>query len=102
MGKTKKVRVIRDVNYFSAICRMPSPSDFGFHNILCKDGILNFVDFEYAGTDDIAKLLADFSLMPEIQLSNSHKNLFRKTIMSQLDLDRYFDKRLALLDFMFP
>ena len=34
---------------------MPSPSDFGFHNILCEDGRLNFVDFEYAGIDDLAK-----------------------------------------------
>ena len=81
---------------------MPSPSDFGFHNILCKDTTLNFVDFEYAGIDDLAKLLADFSLMPEMQLSKAHNNLFRETIISGLDVDRYFDKRLALLDFLFP
>lgn len=39
--------------------RFPSPSDFGFHNALEVDGRLMFVDFEYAGWDDPAKLLAD-------------------------------------------
>lgn len=38
-----------------------SPSDFGFHNtIIGADDALNFVDFEYFGWDDPAKLLADF------------------------------------------
>lgn len=39
--------------------RFPSPSDFGFHNALQVNGRLMFVDFEYAGWDDPAKLLAD-------------------------------------------
>ncbi len=39
--------------------RFPSPSDFGFHNALQVNGRLKFVDFEYAGWDDPAKLLAD-------------------------------------------
>ncbi|MDP7353887.1 MAG: phosphotransferase [Desulfobacterales bacterium] len=38
-----------------------SPSDFGFHNILVDEGgKLYFLDFEYSGWDDPAKLLADF------------------------------------------
>ena len=38
-----------------------SPSDFGFHNILKKsNGDLVFLDFEYSGWDDPAKLIADF------------------------------------------
>lgn len=38
-----------------------SPSDFGFHNtILDEYGHLNYLDFEYFGWDDPAKLLADF------------------------------------------
>ncbi|CAM2007618.1 hypothetical protein [Acanthopleuribacter pedis] len=37
----------------------PSPSDFGFHNALAHDGALRFLDFEYAGWDDLVKLLAD-------------------------------------------
>jgi hypothetical protein len=40
-----------------------SPSDLGFHNILASasdKGRLIFLDFEYSGWDDPAKLLADF------------------------------------------
>ena len=43
--------------------RMFSPSDLGFHNILAGNqnkGELFFLDFEYSGWDDPAKLLADF------------------------------------------
>ncbi len=46
-----------------------SPSDFGFHNALAdKDGALTFIDFEYAGRDDPAKLICDFLCTPEIPL----------------------------------
>ncbi len=41
--------------------RCLSPSDFGFHNALCDDrGQVWFVDFEYAGWDDPAKMVCDF------------------------------------------
>lgn len=41
--------------------RTVSPSDFGFHNALRRpDGTLVFLDFEYAGWDDPAKLACDF------------------------------------------
>ncbi|MDC3193527.1 phosphotransferase [Alphaproteobacteria bacterium] len=93
---------ISGIDYFCSIYEFPSPSDFGFHNILCKKGEINCIDFEYAGIDDLAKLLADFSLTPEIPLSNAHNLLFRKIIISGLDVDRNFQKRLALLDFLFP
>ena len=47
--------------------RCISPSDFGFHNALLReDGELSFVDFEYAGWDDPAKLLCDFYCQPEV------------------------------------
>jgi hypothetical protein len=40
--------------------RRLSPSDFGFHNaILTGDGGLRFIDFEYAGWDDLAKTVSD-------------------------------------------
>jgi predicted Ser/Thr protein kinase len=93
---------IGGIEYFDSIHKFPSPSDFGFHNILCKKGEITCIDFEYAGIDDLAKLLADFSLTPEIPLSDAHNSLFRKTIMSRVYLDKNFEKRLALLDFLFP
>jgi hypothetical protein len=41
--------------------RCVSPSDFGFHNaLLASDGSLRFLDFEYAGWDDPAKMVGDF------------------------------------------
>ena len=41
--------------------RCLSPSDFGFHNALREpSGRLRFIDFEYAGWDDPAKLVGDF------------------------------------------
>jgi hypothetical protein len=41
--------------------RCVSPSDFGFHNALrTPDGSLRFLDFEYAGWDDPAKVVGDF------------------------------------------
>jgi hypothetical protein len=41
--------------------RCISPSDFGFHNALkTAEGSLRFIDFEYAGLDDPAKMVGDF------------------------------------------
>lgn len=41
--------------------RCISPSDFGFHNALAlEDGSSRFLDFEYAGWDDPAKMAGDF------------------------------------------
>ncbi len=37
-----------------------SPSDFGFHNALASRDGVRFIDFEYAGWDDPAKLVCDF------------------------------------------
>ena len=47
----------------------PSPSDFGFHNsVRRRDGHLAFLDFEYFGRDDPAKLVADFVQHPGMGL----------------------------------
>jgi hypothetical protein len=51
--------------------RTLSPSDFGFHNAIRRpDGTIVFVDFEYFGWDDPAKLISDFLLHPAMQLSD--------------------------------
>jgi hypothetical protein len=45
--------------------RSLSPSDFGFHNALLRDnGEICFLDFEYAGWDDPAKMVGDFFAHP--------------------------------------
>ena len=51
----------------AVLARLLSPSDFGFHNaILEKNNTLRFIDFEYAGWDDPAKLVCDFFCQPEV------------------------------------
>lgn len=43
-----------------AALHFPSPSDFGPHNAVeDEEGKIRFIDFEYAGWDDPAKLMAD-------------------------------------------
>jgi phosphotransferase family enzyme len=50
--------------------RTLSPSDYGFHNTLRRpDGSLVFLDFEYFGWDDPAKLLSDLLLHPMMPLA---------------------------------
>jgi hypothetical protein len=47
--------------------RCVSPSDFGFHNALIEPGgRVRFLDFEYAGWDDPAKLVCDFFCQPAL------------------------------------
>jgi len=46
-----------------------SPSDFGFHNALAdKEGTLFFMDFEYAGWDDPAKMVCDLFCQPQVPI----------------------------------
>lgn len=60
-----------------------SPSDFGFHNALRKlDGELVFLDFEYFGWDDPAKMVVDMLHHPGMSLSMSQKRHFVTGILS--------------------
>jgi hypothetical protein len=62
--------------------RVISPSDFGFHNALRqRDGSIVFLDFEYAGWDDIAKLVADFFCQPEISVPPALFDCFVDTLL---------------------
>jgi thiamine kinase-like enzyme len=57
--------------------RCISPSDFGFHNALLKNsGDICFIDFEYAGWDDPAKMVGDFFLQPAVSVSLDHFDSF--------------------------
>lgn len=64
VSELKRGALIRKLDltaYLDKAQRCISPSDFGFHNALKKqDGRLSFVDFEYAGWDDPAKMTGDF------------------------------------------
>jgi hypothetical protein len=55
--------------------RIISPSDFGFHNALRRpDGAIAFLDFEYAGWDDPAKLTGDFFNQVAVPVPLDYKN----------------------------
>lgn len=57
--------------------RRLSPSDFGFHNAIKQsDGQICFLDFEYAGWDDVAKMICDFYLQPVLSLPKPYRSHF--------------------------
>lgn len=64
--------------------RILSPSDFGFHNSLENADHLAFVDFEYAGWDDPAKLICDFICQPEIPVTADQGWEFMEELLAYL------------------
>jgi hypothetical protein len=73
-----------------------SPSDFGFHNALSGD-VLTFIDFEYAGRDDPAKLASDFFCCPEVPTPTHHYGRFVDGLVAGLGLDALHAARARLL-----
>jgi thiamine kinase-like enzyme len=78
--------------------RCLSPSDFGFHNALLeKSGQLRFIDFEYAGWDDPAKLACDFFCQPAVPVPGEFWDMFvRELLLNTPHPDRE-RRRLELL-----
>lgn len=78
--------------------RCLSPSDFGFHNALMDDeGHLAFIDFEYAGLDDPAKLVCDFFCQPEVPVPLAYHAHFIDRMAQGLALDAAAIARCRLL-----
>lgn len=67
--------------------RTLSPSDFGFHNALKRAEGMVFLDFEYFGWDDPAKMLADFLLHPGMVLTLTQRQRFATGLLDHLNLD---------------
>ncbi len=58
-----------------------SPSDFGFHNALIADtGAITFLDFEYAGADDPAKLVGDAVHQVKVPIPRHYYTTFRDAV----------------------
>ena len=74
-----------------------SPSDFGFHNALADDGRLGFLDFEYAGRDDPAKLVCDFFCQPDIPVPMRYHAGFVARLADGLQLDAAGRSRCRIL-----
>lgn len=72
--------------------RCVSPSDFGFHNVLVRaSGALCFLDFEYAGWDDPAKMVGDFFSHPAVPVGREHFDGFVRATMG-------YSRRAAVLE----
>ena len=75
-----------------------SPSDFGFHNALADEaGRVSFLDFEYAGRDDPAKLVSDFFCQPDISVPLHYHSGFLMRLADGLGLDEEGRTRCRIL-----
>jgi len=78
--------------------RCVSPSDFGFHNALIRRaGPLCFLDFEYAGWDDPAKMVGDFFSHPAVPVSKAHLDEFVRETMAYSRRTAALEARARLL-----
>ena len=78
--------------------RILSPSDFGFHNTLeSEQGDLSFIDFEYAGWDDPAKLICDFGCQPEVPVNKILWLQFLNMLSEKLEISSISQRAKVLL-----
>lgn len=78
--------------------RCVSPSDFGFHNALLEaDGRLRFLDFEYAGWDDPAKMACDFFCQVALPAPADRFGSFVSAVAAGLAAPASFARRAHLL-----
>ena len=72
-----------------------SPSDFGFHNaILKKNNKVFFMDFEYFGWDDPAKLINDFIWHPGMKMTDKQKKYWAINTLSIFKTDKKLSLRV--------
>lgn len=80
------------------IARCVSPSDFGFHNALARpSGEVCFIDFEYAGWDDPAKMVGDFFSHPAVPVDRSYFDEFVRMTMGFSPHSKSLEARARLL-----
>jgi len=78
--------------------RCLSPSDFGFHNALkTPDGSIRFLDFEYAGWDDPAKMVGDFFSQLAVPVPAIYFDEFTQLVMQPFPSASLLQKRAQLL-----
>jgi thiamine kinase-like enzyme len=78
--------------------RTLSPADHGFHNTLRNhEGKLVFLDFEYAGWDQPAQMLANACLQPEVPMQPDFRKPFVKEMLKRIQDDSRLLYRLRVL-----
>lgn len=91
-----EVGVDLEVPLPSAQCCI-SPSDFGFHNALLNGGALKFIDFEYAGWDDPAKMVGDFFAQLAVPVPEVYFEAFVQKSLSGFVEKQHLMSRARLL-----
>lgn len=75
-----------------------NPSDFGFHNALINsEGKVYFIDFEYAGWDDPAKMICDFFCQPDLPVPKKYLGEFTEIIAKNLNQNNLSERVRLLL-----
>jgi hypothetical protein len=78
--------------------RCISPSDFGFHNALRDvSGSIRFLDFEYAGWDDPAKMVGDFFAQLAVPVPADYYDHFVTHSLDVFQNPEFHIQRAALL-----
>ena len=75
-----------------------SPSDVGAHNMIKNGDSQFFIDFEYAGYDDICKLVSDWIIHPNRNLGKEEGEYFLRGIeKAEITDDDKWEDRLRLV-----
>ena len=87
--------------YRKDTCSIISPSDVGIHNMIrCNSG-LNFIDFEYAGRDDMCKLIGDWIVQPQNPLNKELEEHLIQTILAyNFSIDEGWEYRLKDIKYL--
>ncbi len=94
-AKQNNIDILEDI---SCEERCVSPSDFGFHNaIRTSGGSPKFIDFEYAGWDDPAKMVSDFFAQIAIPIPNKYFEEFVDKCLSPFSTAEKLINRSYLL-----
>ncbi|MDB2709246.1 nucleotidase [Candidatus Pelagibacter bacterium] len=100
----KKFQTLKENNYFNNKYhfnkndKILSPCDFNYNNIIFSNKKATFVDFEYSGIDDPAKLYAIFFLQPDyhIKIKTFNDNI-DKLIFIKINKFRFKNNLIYLL-----
>lgn len=77
--------------------RCVSPSDFGFHNSIRTSTGVKFIDFEFAGWDDPAKVAVDFALQPRVPVRVMESRLLSAVAQNGRQVNKHRLNTLGLI-----
>jgi hypothetical protein len=95
-------RIESSVDYSTDVTLKPtdrviSPSDFGLHNAIKTETGLIFLDFEYAGWDDPAKVVGDFFSQVAVQVPKEFFDWVADAISKATSVPENMLRRIRLL-----